>query len=156
MSQGSIITLTCAGDRPSTATSTPGKVGDENLLRLQGIISVLDNAKAAVYPGTSTGRMSCTRRSYVAALGGLAGAPDLRAMTNMHWESLDFRMPSVPGRHWGRAIDTSRPSLQGILEPGRERPIAGDRDRVGGRSVVALISQESSTHIGAGGAHRSS
>jgi hypothetical protein len=49
--------------------------------------------------------------------------------------------------------ETFRSSPQHILEPGRELSITGDRDRVEGRSIVVLMSQEPSTHMDAGGTH---
>jgi pullulanase/glycogen debranching enzyme len=73
-------------------------------------------------------------------------------MMNLYWQPLTFQVPSVPGRQWGRVIETLRPSPQDLLEPGRERPITGHRSHVKGRSLVVLMPQAPSTPIDARGA----
>ena len=62
-------------------------------------------------------------------------------MANMYWEPLSFAVPEVPGRRWHRAIDTSLPSPDDILDLGDERPIGSDRMTVSGRSIIVLISK---------------
>jgi hypothetical protein len=43
-------------------------------------------------------------------VGGLQRDGDIHIMLlNMDWENLDFELPSVPGRIWLKAVDTSPP-----------------------------------------------
>jgi glycogen operon protein len=74
-------------------------------------------------------------------LGGFEGEPDVHAMLNMYWDSLEFEVPIVPGRRWYRVVDTARPSPDDIVETARQAPIEGDRVRVEARSVVVLLSR---------------
>lgn len=69
------------------------------------------------------------------------GIADIHVMANMYWEPLSFAVPEVPGRRWHRAIDTSLPSPDDILDLGDERPIGSDRMTVSGRSIIVLISK---------------
>ena len=75
-------------------------------------------------------------------LAGLEGTDDLHVILNMFWESVDFELPSVPGRRWVRAVDTTLPSPDDILDPGDELPVESSIYHAGERSVVVLISQE--------------
>ena len=61
---------------------------------------------------------------------------------NMHWESLDFELPSPhsDGR-WHVAANTARLSPDDIYEPGRE-PLADQaKICVDGRSIIILIAR---------------
>jgi glycogen operon protein len=60
-------------------------------------------------------------------------------MLNMYWDSLDFELPSVPGRNWLRAVDTSQPPPLDKADFGRELPIVRTGYKVQGRSVVVLV-----------------
>jgi glycogen operon protein len=74
-------------------------------------------------------------------MAGFGDEPDLHVMINMHWDALDFELPAVPGRQWYLAVDTDAPSPGDIAEIGMEPPVLGASRRVGGRSVVALITR---------------
>jgi glycogen operon protein len=58
---------------------------------------------------------------------------DLYVMINAYWGDLDFAIQE--GGDWKRAIDTSLPGSQDILEPGHEEPIGDAPYRVKARSV---------------------
>jgi glycogen operon protein len=60
---------------------------------------------------------------------------------NMYWESLDFELPTVPGRTWLKAVDTAQPPPLDIADLGGERPVAGKLHSVEGRSVVVLVNR---------------
>jgi glycogen operon protein len=63
---------------------------------------------------------------------------------NMHWESLDFELPSPPTARekWHVAANTALPSPDDIYEPGREAPLADQaKICVGGRSVIVLVAR---------------
>ena len=72
-------------------------------------------------------------------LAGFGGDPDLHVMFNMFWESLDFELPTVPGRGWRWAIDTAQSSPLDIADPGMEPGVPGNSYGVAGRSVVVLV-----------------
>jgi glycogen operon protein len=74
-------------------------------------------------------------------LAGFHGDGDIHIMLNMYWESLDFELPSVPGRIWLKAVDTSQPSLLDVADFGSELPVVGKACRVQGRSVVVLVNR---------------
>jgi glycogen operon protein len=69
-------------------------------------------------------------------LGGEGDDPDIHVMANMFWEPLDMAVPEVPGRRWGRVIDTAQAAPDDIRT--RPKPVKGDRYPVQGRSVVVL------------------
>jgi glycogen operon protein len=69
------------------------------------------------------------------------GGSDLHIMLNMHWESLDFELPSVQGRYWLIAVDTSMPSPLDITAFGNERPVVAKWCAVRARSVVVLVNR---------------
>jgi isoamylase len=75
-------------------------------------------------------------------LAGFHGDPDIHVMMNMYWEPLDFDLPSIAGRTWSRAIDTSLAPPLDIADPGGEAPVAGSTYTVAGRSVVVLVNQD--------------
>jgi glycogen operon protein len=62
-------------------------------------------------------------------------------MLNMDWQTLDFELPAVEGRHWYRVIDTSAASPADIASPGHEERVTGSTYRVHDRSVAVLISK---------------
>jgi isoamylase len=74
-------------------------------------------------------------------LGGFDNNPDLHVMMNMYWDPLDMDIPSVKGRKWTRAVDTSLPSPKDIADPGKEVAINDPSYRVNGRSVVVLVNK---------------
>jgi glycogen operon protein len=72
-------------------------------------------------------------------LAGLSGdEEDLHVVLNMSEQSVDAALPSIPGRRWHVALDTSRPSPQDIVAPAQQQLHGGESCSVGGRSVVVL------------------
>jgi isoamylase len=65
------------------------------------------------------------------------GDTDLYVMINEHWEDHEF---SVPDGHseWRRVVDTSLPSPNDIVEPGKEPQLQDTKYRVRARSIVVL------------------
>jgi glycogen operon protein len=59
----------------------------------------------------------------------------------MFWDSLDFELPSVPGRPWCVAVDTGQPSPHDVADPGSEPAVSGNTHRVEARSVVVLVNR---------------
>jgi glycogen operon protein len=61
---------------------------------------------------------------------------------NMHWESLDFELPSPPVGQWHMAANTSMQSPDDVFEDHREEPLA-DQGKVcvGGRSIIILTAR---------------
>jgi glycogen operon protein len=47
----------------------------------------------------------------------------------------------VKGRQWHLAVNTAEPSPKDIIDPGKERPIAGSSLHAEARSVVVLLSR---------------
>jgi isoamylase len=80
-------------------------------------------------------------RALATTLAGFGGDADLHMMFNMFWDSLDFELPVVPGRHWCVAVDTSRSSPHDIADPGSEQDVLGSTHRVEARSVVVLVNR---------------
>ena len=80
-------------------------------------------------------------RAVAFTLAGFDDDPDMHVMLNMHWDSLDFELPAVPGRQWHLAVDTDAPAPADIVEAGQEPPVGGASHRVAGRSIVVLISR---------------
>jgi glycogen operon protein len=65
-------------------------------------------------------------RALGVTLAGFDGDNDIHITLNMHWVSLDFELPSVPGRTWLKARDTSqRPPLD-VADFGGELLIVGN------------------------------
>jgi glycogen operon protein len=92
-------------------------------------------------------------RALSVTLAGFNGDEDIHIMLNMHWESLDFELPSVPGRIWLRAVDTSQPPSLDVADFGGEQPVVGNAYRAQGRSVVVLINRNGDTRRGVSPAH---
>jgi isoamylase len=87
-------------------------------------------------------------RALGVTLAGFDGDNDIHIILNMYSQSLDFELPSVPGRTWLKAVDTSqRPPLD-ISDFGSELPTVGNVYRAPGRSVVVLISRNGDTRRG--------
>ena len=74
-------------------------------------------------------------------MAGFGDDPDLHVMLNMDGSALTFELPTIPGRAWHRAADTSLPSPDDIAEDGKEVAIADTSYIVNGHSVVVLISR---------------
>jgi glycogen operon protein len=81
-------------------------------------------------------------RALGVTLAGFHGDQDIHIMLNMYWESLDFELPSVPGRIWLRAVDTSQPPPLDLADFGYELPVVGNEYKVHGRSVVVLVNRQ--------------
>ena len=81
-------------------------------------------------------------RALGVTLAGFDGDGDIHIMLNMHWESLDFELPPVPGRIWLKVVDTYQSPPLDVAEFGGELPVVGNVYRVQGRSVVVLVNRE--------------
>jgi isoamylase len=86
-------------------------------------------------PGWNDGQARCLGFT----LAGFDGEPDIHVMMNMYWEALEMDVPSIDGRQWLRAIDTSLQSPSDIADPGTEAPCDVQSYRVNARSVVVLM-----------------
>ena len=62
---------------------------------------------------------------------------------NMHWESLDFELPTPPqNMRWHAVANTAASAPEDIWESGSEPAIAEQTHfKVGGRSIVVLIAK---------------
>ena len=80
-------------------------------------------------------------RALAFTLAGFGAEADIHVMFNMDPAGLDFEIPAVKGRQWHLAVDTAQPSPRRHCRSGQEKPIAGDRIHVEGRSVVVLLSR---------------
>ena len=78
-------------------------------------------------------------RALAVTVAGFSGDADIHIMLNMFWDRLDFELPSVPGRSWRKAVDTSSPPPLDVPDPGAEPPVPGKVLSVEGRSVVVLV-----------------
>ena len=78
-------------------------------------------------------------RTLAMTLAGFDGEPDLHIMMNMYWDSLAFELPSVTGRSWFLALDTSLASPRDIADPEEESRVLGSSYPVRSRSIVVLI-----------------
>jgi glycogen operon protein len=75
-------------------------------------------------------------------LGGFDGENDVHVILNMSDADLDFEVPAIGGRAWGRAFDTSLSSPEDASEPGTEPRVAEDGIyRAGARSASVLVSR---------------
>jgi isoamylase len=75
-------------------------------------------------------------------LGGFDGEDDLHVMMNMHWDDLDFEVPTVAGRRWVRAVDTAAPSGKDVVSVKKAPKLDASTCRVAARSVVVLVSRK--------------
>ena len=80
-------------------------------------------------------------RALAMTLAGFNGDPDLHVMLNMHWDSLEFELPAVPGRRWFIAVDTAETPPHDIADPGDEPAVTGNTCTVQARAVVVLINK---------------
>ena len=80
-------------------------------------------------------------RALAFTLAGFGAEADIHVILNMDGQELEFEIPTVKGRQWHLAVDTAALPPQDIVDPGREKPIAGDHVHVRGRSVVVLLSR---------------
>jgi glycogen operon protein len=68
-------------------------------------------------------------------------ADDIYLIANAHWEARDFSLPALDRLSWCRFVDTARGGDDAIIEPDALSPVTVPfRYRVGGRSVVVLVS----------------
>ncbi|MFF5212104.1 glycogen debranching protein GlgX [Streptosporangium sp. NPDC000396] len=74
-------------------------------------------------------------------MAGMGDEPDLHVILNMFHLELDFEIPTLPGRRWRRAVDTSLPGPDDITAPGEGITMDADVYRAAGRSVVVLLSE---------------
>jgi glycogen operon protein len=80
-------------------------------------------------------------RALAVTLGGFEGDADLHILLNMHWENLDFELPSVLRRIWLRAVDTSQTPPFDVTDFGGELPVVGTAYKAQARSVVVLVNR---------------
>jgi isoamylase len=80
-------------------------------------------------------------RALAYTLAGFEGESDIHVMLNMHWQPLNFEVPSLEGREWYEVVDTAKPSPLDIVEPGQERKFTQNVSSVQARSIVVLISK---------------
>jgi glycogen operon protein len=80
-------------------------------------------------------------RALAMTLAGFNGDPDLHVMLNMHWDSLEFELPAVPGWRWSIAVDTAQTPPHDIADPGAETAVTGNTYTVEARSVVVLVNR---------------
>jgi isoamylase len=66
---------------------------------------------------------------------------DVHVILNMEDTSLDFELPSVTGRHWYRAADTSLPPPNTFAAAGNEVIITTVTYWASPKSVVVLVSK---------------
>ena len=84
--------------------------------------------------------MSADSRSLAYCLHGASqGDGDLYVMINSSSEALRFGIHEGTPGQWRRAIDTSCPSPDDVVDPGREQTVESNFYQVQPRSVVALI-----------------
>jgi glycogen operon protein len=67
-----------------------------------------------------------------------AGEEDLHVILNMSDHAVDAPLPTMPGRRWHLALDTSEPSPADILARAQQKPHAETFYPVKARSVVVL------------------
>jgi len=66
------------------------------------------------------------------------GDDDLYVMINGHWEDRGFTIQDGQPSRWRRVVDTSEPTPEDIVEPGKERKLDAPSYAVRARSVVVL------------------
>jgi len=103
----------------------------------RGLVDVSWHGTQLASPGWS----DPSARVLAMTLAGFDGDPDLHVMLNMHWESLEFALPSIPGRRWHKAMDTAAPSPHDIADPGNEVEVAASALTLQPRSVVVLVNR---------------
>ena len=63
---------------------------------------------------------------------------DLHVIFNMSDQAVEAALPSIPGRRWHVALDSSRAPPADVLAPGRQRPHAAGNYSAQARSVIVL------------------
>jgi isoamylase len=72
--------------------------------------------------------------------GGSVDDDDLYIVFNAYWEDLEFELPARSrSSPWLRAVDTSLPSPDDVVDPGQEQPVEDATYLAAARSVVILI-----------------
>ena len=59
----------------------------------------------------------------------------------MFWDAIEFKIPTLKGLSWFRAIDTSLPTPDDITARDQQQHVDGESYIVTGRSVVVLVSK---------------
>jgi glycogen operon protein len=70
------------------------------------------------------------------------GVNNIHVMMNMYWDAIDFEIPQFDGLDWYRSIDTSLRSPEDIVDYDQQVKINDQRYVVTGRSIVVLLSRE--------------
>jgi glycogen operon protein len=81
-----------------------------------------------------------TARVLAFSLAGFDGDDDLHVMMNMYWDAVAFELPSVEGRAWHRAVDTSQSGLGNLVLDGDSAACNGEY-LVAGRTIVVMVSK---------------
>ena len=63
---------------------------------------------------------------------------DLHVILNMSDQAVEAALPSIPGRRWHVALDSSRAPPADVLAPGRQQPHAAGHYSAQARSVIVL------------------
>ena len=66
---------------------------------------------------------------------------NVHCMFNMFWDAIEFKIPTLKGLSWFRAIDTSLPTPDDITARDQQQHVDGESYIVTGRSVVVLVSK---------------
>jgi glycogen operon protein len=74
-------------------------------------------------------------------IAGAGGAEDVHAILNMESQQLSFALPSIAGRSWFKAVDTSERGPADIVPSGSEIPVTTGRLEVQGRTAVVLVAR---------------
>jgi isoamylase len=80
-------------------------------------------------------------RTLAFTLAGLDGDADIHVMMNMHRETMEFDLPTIPERTWRLAIDTAADPPHDIADPGAETPYSRGAYSLSGHSIAVLISK---------------
>jgi glycogen operon protein len=72
-----------------------------------------------------------------------ATEPDVHAVLNMSDEAIEVDLPALPDRIWHVAVNTAQPPPQDMIDPARQVPVIGPRQRVTPRSVAVLEARAS-------------
>jgi glycogen operon protein len=118
----------------------------EHEYRRASLRQVLCETKPA-WHGVKPNQPDWSSFSHSIAIGGELKSEGVSAhiILNAYWESLDFELPPLRGgrEKWSRWIDTALDPPHEICEWNAERPVLGTTYRVGPRSVVVLIADDS-------------
>jgi isoamylase len=75
---------------------------------------------------------------------------DLHVLLNMSERTVEAALPSLPGRPWHLALDTSQPQPRDVLPPSSQRPHPASYYAVGAHSVVVLEAHPRSAPVAEG------